>query len=245
MDIQKQLESLPRESWQRVRNFLREGYVPITRAEADELYYKGFDYTVALVEMRGPVDSVGNEGVFMKPLSHCSYGGKRYDGTYQYFKDAIAKYHEAAKRFQEAIPQTTREHTAPESEESEVWKLKAAEPDAQFERRGLKDSQKSANIQDGWNTLPIDDTIRNHWKKKVEEQYERDRDTGKDTIAGGRVANDSRNIGDEQLSLPSGTELGRLLEQQIQKTRGKADSRWLESAVLDPVSYQHLMLQRI
>ncbi len=110
---------------------------------------------------------------------------------------------------------------------------------AQFQRRNdLKETRKSAiSKTGGWNTLSIDNEIRNHWKTKLEEQNERSRDAEKNTPAGARVSNDSRNIRDEQLPLSSGEELGRLLDRQIQKTRGKADSRWLESAVLD-LSFQ-------
>jgi hypothetical protein len=99
MDIRKQLESLPFKFWQKPRDFIADGYVPITRAEADKLYYDGMDIFVARVDLKG-AETTGNEGWFMHPRSSFyGYQGYNYDETYYQNKKAKELYQKYSKRY--------------------------------------------------------------------------------------------------------------------------------------------------
>jgi hypothetical protein len=99
MDNRKQLESLPLKFWQKPRDFIAMGYVPITRAEADKLYYDGLDIFVAHVNIKGELDTTGNEGIFMRPLSFYGYKYWRYDGTRAKEKEATYRYFKYRERY--------------------------------------------------------------------------------------------------------------------------------------------------
>jgi hypothetical protein len=117
MDIQKQLESLPLKPWQKPRDFIAMGYVPITRAEANKLYYDGLDIFVAHVNIKGELDTTGNEGIFMRPLSFYGYQYRRLNGTLAREDEAEKRYWEYRQRYndsQRAIQAAGRENTVQE-----------------------------------------------------------------------------------------------------------------------------------
>ena len=137
MDIQKQLNSLPLKFWQKPRNFIAMGYVPITRAEADQLYYDGMDIFVAQVNIKGELDTTGNEGLFMRPRSFYGYRGRNYDGTYYRNEKAEELYQKYSERY--SVSERRREDTAQEGMRADagIQALpKVAEQDVKFQRRG-------------------------------------------------------------------------------------------------------------
>jgi len=131
MDIQKQLESLPLKFWQKPRNFIAMGYVPITRAEADQLYYDGLDIFVAHVNIRGELDTTGNEGIFMRPLSFYGYQYRRYDGTRTQETEATNRYLKYRERYLQGrtgeVTRPERRETVPVSEEAPERKVAESE----------------------------------------------------------------------------------------------------------------------
>ncbi|HPN91145.1 MAG TPA: hypothetical protein PK169_07160, partial [Bacilli bacterium] len=142
MDIQKQLNSLPLKFWQKPRNFIAMGYVPITRAEADQLYYDGLDIFVAHVNIKGELDTTGNEGIFMRPLSFYGYRYRRYNGTFAREDEAEKRYWKYRQRYndsQRAIPDRNRNTEAPMGRDSDLQEeaplQKVAEPDVKFNIR--------------------------------------------------------------------------------------------------------------
>jgi hypothetical protein len=139
MDIKKQIESLPFTYWQKPRDFIAEGYAPITRSEADELYYAGLDKFVAHVNIKGDVDTTGNEGLFMRPLSFYGYQYWRYDERHVQETKAKKRYSEYRERY---LQGNKGRETVPVSEEAP--ELKVAE--TKFQR------QNSDPLANHWNT---------------------------------------------------------------------------------------------
>jgi hypothetical protein len=130
MDIQKQLESLPLKPWQKPRDFIAMGYVPITRAEADKMYYDGLDIFVAHVNIKGELDTTGNEGIFMRPLSFYGYEYEKYNGTIGRETEARKRYMEYRQRYndsQRAIPDRNRNTEAPMGRDSALREEEAPE----------------------------------------------------------------------------------------------------------------------
>lgn len=98
-DWQKEINNLPRKYWEKTapRNFLREGYIPITRAEADYFEKKGIDNATGHVNIRG-AETTGEEGWFMKPLN---YNSKDYvSGQTQRNKEVEKLYAKYLHRYQ-------------------------------------------------------------------------------------------------------------------------------------------------
>lgn len=118
-DIQAEINALPVDYWKKNRDFIGEGYVPITRQEYDDLFAKELDKFVGLVGMRGPTESIGTEGVFLRPpfylgpngvKNHPYYKGMNYDGTMYENKEMFDLYNKAKERYlQDAAGKTSRE----------------------------------------------------------------------------------------------------------------------------------------
>jgi hypothetical protein len=106
-DWQKEINDLPLKNGARARNFEKEGYIPITRAEADDLWRNGMGYFVARVEIRGEADTPGTEGYFIKPLTYWNYGGYTYDHEKEIRwqnKEAKALYEKYRERYLQGEP---------------------------------------------------------------------------------------------------------------------------------------------
>jgi rubrerythrin len=222
MDIKKQIESLPFTYWQKPRDFIAEGYVPITRSEADELYYAGLDKFVAHVNIKGDVDTTGNEGLFMRPLSFYGYQYWRYDERHGQETKAKKRYSEYRERYLQGnkgeIARQEGRETTPVSEGTP--ELKVAETGNRYSTKGE------------WNNLPIDDTIRNYWKKKVEEQYEHNRTTRENGDVG--FADDSRRERDNGIPYPGRLQLGRIFDENVRGLGEETERPQWESVVFAP-----------
>jgi hypothetical protein len=96
-DINAELKALPKEYWEGdVRDFIKEGYVPITRSEADELYKNKLDPFVSWVMLKGQ-ETTGTEGLFMKPLTYKGYN------PYYYETNTIRTDQEATELYQKYL----------------------------------------------------------------------------------------------------------------------------------------------
>ncbi|MDD5289395.1 MAG: hypothetical protein PHY28_09845, partial [Dehalococcoidales bacterium] len=155
MDIQKQLNSLPLKFWQKPRNFIAMGYVPITRAEADQLYYDGLDIFVAHVNIKGELDTTGNEGIFMRPLSFYGYEYEKYNGAIGRESEAARRYREYRQRYndsQRAIPDRNRNTEAPMGRDS------ALQEEAPLQKVAESDSRYSVTKDKGTANIPPETT---------------------------------------------------------------------------------------
>jgi hypothetical protein len=99
-DIQAEINALPKKYFQgATRNLIAEGYVPITRAEADELYKNKLDQFIAWAQISGQ-ETTGFEGLFMRPLTFQGYSERRYaDGKWETNQEAKDLYRKHKERF--------------------------------------------------------------------------------------------------------------------------------------------------
>lgn len=68
-DWESEMKALPKKYFENdPRDFIAEGFVPITRGEADVLFKNGLDDILAHVNIKGGKETTGEEGVFIKPL---------------------------------------------------------------------------------------------------------------------------------------------------------------------------------
>ncbi|MFA5154642.1 MAG: hypothetical protein WC554_19005, partial [Clostridia bacterium] len=92
-DWQKEMLALPKKFWEgNTRDFIKEGYIPITRDEADNLYKEDIGEFVSWVMIRGD-KTTGIEGIFIKPLSYQGYEPYHYkEKTHYRNQEAYQKY---------------------------------------------------------------------------------------------------------------------------------------------------------
>jgi len=147
-DINAELRELPKKYWEgNVRDFIREGYVPITRAEADDLYKNKLDEFVSWVMLRGQ-ETTGQEGLFMKPLTYQGYEPYYYEEE-KHFRNAEAfgLYHKFRSRYlhgrEREIAQQEGRDTSPISEEAPLQKV--AESKEQYSIRKQADPPVSSD----------------------------------------------------------------------------------------------------
>ena len=99
-DISAEIKALPLKYYEDApRDPIAAGYVPITRAEADDLYKKKLDIFIAWAQIRGQ-DTTGIEGLFMKPLSYQFYRYHTYkDRKWRENEEAKALYKKYRERY--------------------------------------------------------------------------------------------------------------------------------------------------
>lgn len=103
-DWKKELLALPKEYWHgKTRDFISEGYIPITRSEADNLYKEDLGEFVSWVQVRGD-ETTGLEGIFIKPFRYKGYEPYYYkEGTHYRNKAAYQTYQEFRDRYRNSL----------------------------------------------------------------------------------------------------------------------------------------------
>ncbi len=104
-DWENELKSQPIEPFERHRDFLKEGYVPITREDADMLEGKKLGLFIVHVDVRG-TETTGGEGYFMRPEIKGLEIPKEAKKLYENFKQ---RYEQGAKEKISEVQITGRE----------------------------------------------------------------------------------------------------------------------------------------